>query len=87
MVLLLDTGAAVSVVMSCLALQFTPVYPSLTCAASTADEYDLTMTTQLHIYFTTSDICINVRYTPSGVALATGVTSVCNRCEGGLLYN
>ena len=34
---LLDSGAAVSVVMSCLAPYFTSVYPSLTCAAATAD--------------------------------------------------
>ena len=34
---LLVSGAAISVVMSCLTPYFTSVYPSLTCAAATAD--------------------------------------------------
>ena len=43
---LLDSGAAVSVVMSCLTPYFTSVYPSLTCAAATADGNSLSVSGQ-----------------------------------------
>ena len=41
--MLLDSGAAVSVVMSCLTPYFTSVYPSLNCAAATADGNSLSV--------------------------------------------
>ena len=43
---LLDSGAAVSVVMSRLTLYFTSVYPSVTCAAATADGNSLSVSGQ-----------------------------------------
>ena len=43
---LLDSGAAIPVVMSCLTPYFTSVYPSLTCAAATADENSLSVSSQ-----------------------------------------
>ena len=44
---LLNSGAAVSVVMSsCLTPYFTSIYPSLTCAAATADGNSLSVSDQ-----------------------------------------
>ena len=40
---LLDFGAAVSIVTSCLTPYFRSVYPSLTCAAATADGNSLSV--------------------------------------------
>ena len=45
--MLLDSGAAVSIVMSCHTYStFTSVYPLLTCAASSADENSLSVSNQ-----------------------------------------
>ena len=44
--MLLDSGAPISVVMSCLTPYFTSVYPSLTCAAATADGNSLSVSGQ-----------------------------------------
>ena len=44
--MLLDSGAAVYVVTSCLTPYFTSVYPSLTCAAATADGNSLSVSGQ-----------------------------------------
>ena len=65
---LLDSGAAVSVVMSCLTPYFTSVYPSLTCAAATADGNSLSVSGQgelgplsnVLIYDTIRHNCISV---------------------------
>ena len=94
---LLDSGAAVSVVMSCLSSYFTSVYPSLTCAAATADGNSLSMSGQgelgplsnVLISDTIRHNCISVSQLsdigiPTGVAVANGVTSVYGRREGGL---
>ena len=99
---LFDAGAAVYVVMSCLTPYFTSAYPSLTCAAATADGNSLSVSgrgelgplSNVLIFDTIrhncisvsqlSDIGITVSFTPTGVAVANGVTSVYGRCEGGL---
>ena len=101
---LLDSGAALSVVMSCRTSYFTSVYPSLTCAAATADGNSLSMSGQGELGLLSnvlisdtirlncisvsqlSDIGITVSFTPTGVAVANGVTSVYGRREDGL-YN
>ena len=100
--MLLDSGAAVSVVMSCLTLYFMSVYPSLTCAVATADGNSLSVSGQgelgqlsnVIISDTIRHNCISVSqlsaigitasFTPTGVAVANGVTSVYGRREGGL---
>ena len=100
--MLLDSGAAVSVLMSCLTPYFTSVYPSLTCAAATADGNSLSVSGQGELEPLSnvlisdaiwhncisasqlSDISITVSFTPTGVAVANGVTSVYGRREGGL---
>ena len=100
--LLLDSCAAVSVVMSCLTPYFTSVYPLLTCAAATADGNGLSVSGQGELgplsnvlisdtirhncrsVSQLSDIGITVSFTPTGVAVANGVTSVYDRREGGL---
>ena len=99
---LLNSGAAISVVMSCLTPYFTSVYPSLTCAAATADGNSLSVSgqgelgplsnvlisdTMRHNCISVSqlsDIGITISFTPTGVSVANGVTSVYGRREGGL---
>ena len=95
--MLLDSGAAESVVMS--------VYPLLTCVASTADRNSLSVSVQQgklgplnnvlisgtirHQCISISqlsDIGVNVTFTLSCFTVANGVASVCDRREGELLY-
>ena len=96
---LLDSGAAISVVMSCLTPYFTS---SLTCAAATADGNSLSVSGQGELgplsnvlisntirhncisVSQLSDIGITVSFTPTGVSVANGVTSVYGRRESGL---
>ena len=98
---LLNSGAAVTVMMSCLTPYFTSVYPSHTCAAATADGNSLSVSGQVElgplsnvlISDTIRHNCISVSqlsdigitvFTPTGVTVANGVTSVYGRREGGL---
>ena len=100
---LLDSGGAVSVVMSCLTPYFMSVYPSLTCAAATSDGNSLSVSGQgelgplsnvlisdtirhtcISVSQQLADIGITVSFTPTGVTVANGATSVYGRREGGL---
>ena len=97
---LLDSGAAVSVVMSCHTPYVTSVYLSLTCAASTTDGNSLSVSGQgelgqlsnvllsdtiRHNCISISQLSdIGINVTPPGVTVANGVASFCGRGEGRL---
>ena len=96
---LLDSDAAVSVVMSCLTPYFTSVYPSLSCAAATAVGNSFSLSDQGELgnmlisdtirhncisVSQLSDIGITVSFTPTGVVVANSVASVYGPREGGL---
>ena len=94
---LLDSGAAVSFVMSCLTPYFTSVYPSLTCAAVTADGNSLSVSDQgelgplsnvLILILYIRHNCISVsQLSDIGIIVSftpTGVAVANGRREGGL---